>query len=210
MPTALIWGAGGGIGQALVELLTTEQWTVAAVSHRQPQDQTATSYRYEADVADDYAVERTVLAVAQELAPIDLWVYAVGDIAQARVADLNTATWQRLLDANLSGAWRTIHHSLPLLAQQAHLVFIGGYSERLQLPGLAAYAAAKAGLEAFVATLAKEERRRRVTLVRPAAIATPLWRKVPLRMPREAMAATTVARQILDAYHAGHSGQLDL
>ena len=34
------------------------------------------------------------------------------------------------------------------LAERAHLIYLGAYSEKLQLPGLGAYAAAKAGLEA--------------------------------------------------------------
>jgi NAD(P)-dependent dehydrogenase (short-subunit alcohol dehydrogenase family) len=89
-------------------------------------------------------------------------------------------------------------------------VFIGAYSERLQLPGLAAYAAAKAGLEAFAVALSKEERRRRVTLVRPGAVDTPLWEKMPVRLPRSASTADEVAAKILHAHREGHSGVLDL
>ena len=60
------------------------------------------------------------------------------------------------MTANLSGAYLATHHSLPLLAEDAHLVFLGAVSERLRLPGLSAYAAAKAGLEAFGEALGKE------------------------------------------------------
>ena len=90
------------------------------------------------------------------------------------------------------------------------MLAIGAISERMRLPGLSAYAAAKAGLEAFTAALAKEERHRRVTLVRPGAVDTPLWSKMPVRMPRSAALPATVAAQILTAYTSGHSGLLDL
>jgi NAD(P)-dependent dehydrogenase (short-subunit alcohol dehydrogenase family) len=98
----------------------------------------------------------------------------------------------------------------PHLAEEGHLVLLGAISERLRLPGLAAYAAAKAGLEALAATLGKEDRRRRVTLVRPAAIATDLWDKVPLRLPEGAPAPEKVVGRILDAHRSGHKGVLEL
>jgi short-subunit dehydrogenase len=87
---------------------------------------------------------------------------------------------------------------------------LGAVSERLRLPKLSAYAAAKAGLEAFVEALRKEERRRQVMLVRPAAVATPLWDKVPMSLPTNAPSPEKVAKRILKAYHEGHTGQLDL
>ena len=210
MSTALIWGASGGIGRALVARLHAEHWVVGAVS-RHPDDLAdLTPHRYPADVADDFAVRQTVFTVAQELPEIDLWVYAAGDILSNKVAEMDAAAWRRILDANLTGAYLTTHHSAPLLAEQAHLVYIGAYSERLRLPGLSAYAAAKAGLEAFVEALAKEERRRRVTLVRPGAVDTPLWSKMPVRMPRSAATPDAIAERIFAAYTGGHSGLLDL
>ena len=114
------------------------------------------------------------------------------------------------MDANLTGAFLATHYSVPLLAEDAHLVFLGAYSERLRLPGLAAYAAAKAGLEAFVAALAKEERRRRVTLVRPGAVDTPLWNKMPVRLPRSALTPDDLAQRILAFHEAGSSGILEM
>jgi short-subunit dehydrogenase len=58
--------------------------------------------------------------------------------------------------------------------------------------------------------LAKEERRKRVTVVRPGAVATSFWNKVPLRLPADATSPEKVAQKILDAYQSGHKGQLDL
>jgi NAD(P)-dependent dehydrogenase (short-subunit alcohol dehydrogenase family) len=119
-------------------------------------------------------------------------------------------TWQHIMDANLNGVYVTLHASLPLLSEDAHIVLLGAVSERLRLPGLAAYATAKAGLEAFATVLGKEERRRRVTVVRPAAVETPLWDKVPFRMPAHALAPEELAGRILEAHAAGHKGVLDL
>jgi NAD(P)-dependent dehydrogenase (short-subunit alcohol dehydrogenase family) len=90
------------------------------------------------------------------------------------------------------------------------MIFLGAVSERLRLPRLSAYAAAKAGLEAFVEVLTKEERKRQVILVRPAAVDTPLWEKVPFKLPAGAVSPDEVAERILSAYRDGHRGQLDL
>jgi NAD(P)-dependent dehydrogenase (short-subunit alcohol dehydrogenase family) len=210
--TGLVWGAAGGIGRALVERLSADGWTVGAVSR------TAVAWpqtlqvggSFEADVADDFSVQRAAYAAAQELPPVDLLIYAAGDIVSAQVSVMEDTTWRRILDANLSGAFRVVRHSLPLLADSAYIVLIGAYSERLALPGLSAYAAAKAGLATFAAALAKEERKRRILLVRPGAVATPLWDKASLRLPRDAASPGAVAAKILQACRDGQTGVLDL
>ena len=210
MPTSLIFGASGGIGRALVQKLTGDGWTVGAVS-RHPHDLAdLTEFRYTADIADAFAVQQAVYATAQELPPVDLWIYAAGDILSMPVAEMTADAWQRVLTANLSGAYLATHYSLPLLAERAHLMYIGAYSEKLRLPGLTAYAAAKAGLEAFTAALAKEQRKLRVTVVRPGAVDTPLWRKMPARLPKNAMTPDVLAEHIIAAYHAGTEGALDV
>ena len=210
MPTSLIFGASGGIGRALVQRLRNDGWTVGAVS-RHPDDLAdLTEFRYAADVADAFAVQQAVYATAQELPPVDLWIYAAGDILSSPVAEMTPDAWQRILTANLSGAYLATHYSLPLLAERAHLMYIGAYSEKLRLPGLTAYAAAKAGLEAFATALAKEQRKLRITVVRPGAVDTPLWSKMPARLPKNAMTPDALAEHIVAAYHAGAVGALDV
>ena len=112
--------------------------------------------------------------------------------------------------ANLTGAFYSIHYSLPLLRENAHIFFIGAISERLQLPGLSAYAAAKTGLEAFATSLRKEQRKKRVTVVRPGAVKTSFWDKVPMKLPSDAASPAKVAQKILEAYQQGQQGFLDL
>jgi 3-oxoacyl-[acyl-carrier protein] reductase len=208
--TALIWGAAGGIGRALAAHLVASGWQVLAVARRAETLAGLTPHVFEADVTVLPQVEAAVAAIAQEVEAVDLFAYTAGDIAAAPVARLTPADWQRILAANLTGAFLTTHASLPLLAPEAHLVFVGAISERLRLPGLSAYAAAKVGLEAFAAVLAKEERRRRVTVVRPAAVDTPFWERSPFRKPAGALSPEIVADRILAAYRDGHSGTLDL
>lgn len=210
MPHALIWGAAGGIGRALTTRLSTSGWNVHAVVRRSAGPIPGVAQVVEADVADSFAVQNAVLAIAQVVSEINFSIYAVGDILSADCESLPSDVWRRVIDANLTGAYLTTQHSLPLLAPDAHLVFIGAMHERMRLPGLAAYVAAKAGLEAFAESLSKEQRGRRVTVVRPGAVDTPFWRKVPFRLPKNALTPEAVAEGIVDAYVSGQQGLLEL
>lgn len=210
MKTAMIWGAAGGIGRALVEALAADEWSVVALSRHEDELASLTPYSIYVDVADSFSVQRAAQAAAFEVDEIDLWLYTAGDIAAAPVEDMAPELWNRILAANLTGAYLAARYSMPLLAPTSHLFFIGAVSERLRLPGLAAYAVAKAGLEALGDVLRKEQRRRRVTVVRPAAVVTSLWDKVPMRLPKDSPPPSEVAARILTAYRDGHTGTLDL
>lgn len=210
MTRALVWGASGGIGRALVEALRAEDATVLAASRRPEGLADLTPYVLQGDASDADDVRRVMLEACQVVDEIDLFVYAAGDIAREGVGTMAPEAWARILGANLDGAFLSTHAALPHLAEDAHLIYLGAQSERMRLPGLSAYAAAKAGLEAFAATLAKEERGRRVTVVRPGAVDTPFWEKVPFRLPADAPPPEKVARRILEAHRAGEGGTLDL
>ncbi len=210
MKTAMIWGAGGGIGGALTSALAAGEWKLTAVARGPQVGVHPTAHLLEADFSNAWEVEQAVQGAAMEVEKVDLWIYCAGDITAEKVQEMEPETWARILDANLSGAYLALHHSMPLLAEDAVLVLIGAVSERLRLPGLSAYAAAKAGLEAFADALAKEERKKRVILVRPGVVETRFWEKVPFQQPKDAAPPEKVAARILGAVRDGHAGRLDL
>lgn len=210
MKTAIIWGAAGGIGRAVAEELATNGWQIVAVSRQDSLVSDSNALAIHADFGSAFSVQQAIQAAAFEVDSVDILIYAAGDIVSSTVDEMEPEIWNRILTANLTGAYLTTHFSLPLLAPDAHIVLIGAISERLHLPGLSAYAAAKAGLEAFADTLRKEQRKRRVTIVRPSAVDTPLWEKVPMRVPKDAPSPAKVAKRILEAYVQGHTGVLDL
>ena len=208
--TAMIWGVNGGIGRAIATELKLAGWTIIGICRQPAAMAGQLDHTFAADVSREFEVQTAVRAASLEVDQIDLWIYAVGDIETTAVADLDSTSWQRQLDANLTGPFLATKHSLPLLADDAHLVYLGAVSERLKLPKFSAYVAAKAGLEAFVTSLQKELRGKKITLVRPGAVATPFWDKLPLRLPKDAAPPEKVAKRILAAYEEGHSGQLDM
>ena len=210
MTTAMVWGAAGGIGRAVARRLLGEGWEVIMLARDGHALGDLADDVIEVDVTRALDVAEAMMLAGQRVDQVDLMVYAAGDIASSRVDAMSSETWIRIVDANLTGAYLAVHYSLPLLAPDAHIVLLGAVSERLRLPGLSSYAAAKAGLEAFADVLRKEERTRRVTVVRPAAVETALWDKVPLKLPAHAASPLDVAEKILMAYQEGHPGMLDL
>ena len=210
MSNAMIWGASGGIGQALTKLLISKGWTVAAIARHPVDLDQPNVHIITTDVSSTFDIQAAITATSQIIDEVDLWVYTVGDIISTKVETMSPEICQRILNANLTGAISATHFSLPLLATDAHLMYIGAISERLRLPGLGAYAAAKVGLEAFVEVLGKEQRKRRVSNIRPSAVDTPMWKKVPMPLPKGAASPQVIAKQILDAFDQKQTGTLDL
>ncbi|MGD9092619.1 MAG: SDR family NAD(P)-dependent oxidoreductase [Anaerolineales bacterium] len=210
MKNAIIWGASGGIGRAILNKLNDDGWTSIAVVRDSNSIASRADYVFEIPFDDPGRIEEAAYLISQEVGDIDIWCYAAGDILDAKVSEMAPRDWNRIIMANLTSAFYAIHYSLPLLSVDAHILFIGAVSERLRLPRLSAYSASKAGLEALAVALSKEERKKRITVVRPAAVATPLWDKVAFRLPANTATPEKVAAKILEAYHSGHQGQLDL
>jgi NAD(P)-dependent dehydrogenase (short-subunit alcohol dehydrogenase family) len=207
--TALIWGANGGIGRALVSSLVAQGWQVLAAGRDTDQLEGLTDHVFDVEFLDAGSLQSAISAISQVVEEIQLWIYAAGDITSQPVGEMSLQTWRRILDANLSGAFLATQASLPLLAKDAHLFYLGAIHERLRLPGLSAYAAAKAGLEAF-AEVVRKETRRKVTVLRPAAVDTAFWKKVPFRLPPHHLKPDDVAERLLQAYQNGETGTLDL
>ncbi len=210
MRTAMIWGANGGIGKAMISRLQKEEWDIVAIGKDVDQIKGPVRLAIQADMTDAVSVYDAILSVSYEIDEIALSIYAVGDIVSDKVDTMGPDEWNRIIAANLTGAYLTTHYSLPLLAQDAYMIFLGAVSERLRLPGLSAYAASKSGIEAFVETLWKEQRKRRIMLVRPGAVRTPLWDKVPLNLPKNAATPEKIAARVIEASFKGYTGVLDL
>ncbi|MDW8234550.1 MAG: SDR family NAD(P)-dependent oxidoreductase, partial [Roseiflexaceae bacterium] len=187
MQTALIWGAAGGIGRALVDTLSEHGWRVLGIVRDASALSGTAAEAYSADLARDADVAAAALWAAQQSdGVVNLWVYAAGDMLGKPLADTTASEWDRILSANVTGAHLAVTHSLALVPAGGHLVFIGAYVDRIMLPKLGAYAASKAALDAYVTVLGKEVRDRRITNVRVGAVDTPLWLKAPFRLPKGA------------------------
>ena len=210
MKKVIIWGSEGGIGQALVQRFLNEKWEVAALARELTPLSREATWSLEVDFSNAGEMDQAGKWLQENLRSVDLMVYAAGDINSQKIAESDPQRWQQILDNNLTGIYHGLRISLPVLTEEAHIFLLGAVSERLQLPGLSAYAAAKAGLEALAVSLSKEERKKKVTVVRPGAVDTSLWDKVPFKKPAHTYSPEQVAERIWEAYQEGHKGKLDL
>ena len=104
------------------------------------------------------------------------WANA-GISAFGPVSALDPDTWRRVVDVNLLGAFETLRASLPAVtARRGHLAVTCSLASFSHQPGVSAYAASKAGLEALANALRIEVADQGVTVgtIHPGYVQTPL------------------------------------
>lgn len=210
MPDALIWGASGGIGRALTTHLKQEGWRVFGIARDETRILDHVDHKYEFDAENPDSILYSVPLIAQETDGIDLMVYAAGGIRANPLEKQDPQDWNSVIAANLTGAYLTARSSLNLMRTGGHMMFIGAYVDKITLPRMGAYTSAKAGLERMVTILQKENRKIKITLVRPPAVDTPFWENVPFKLPDGALKPAQVAQAIVQYYEADGSGELSL
>ncbi|MBW4435678.1 MAG: SDR family NAD(P)-dependent oxidoreductase [Pleurocapsa minor GSE-CHR-MK-17-07R] len=210
MPEALIFGASGGIGAALVTTLKARGWKVYAAARDESRipDVADTTFAFEA--GKPFTFSHIAMMIAQESDGLDLVVYAAGSMQPLLVDQFDGDAWAEVFAANLGGAQQAARASIPLLREGGHFMAIGAYTDKLVLPKFGAYAAAKSALATMLGVLAKENRRFKFTVVRPGAVDTGFWSRVPFSLPKSAMQPAQVAEAIAAHVEAGGSGTLDL
>lgn len=207
---ALIWGASGGIGSALVTTLKQEKWRVFAAGRNTDHIPAEADYKLRFDADDPQTLRDVNYTVANDSRGIDLMVYAAGSLKSGPISEFSLEDWLGVLSGNVTGAFLAASHSLEAMQPEGHMMFIGAYIDHLILPRMGAYAVAKAAIEPLVAVLRKENRRLRFTIVRPGAVDTDLWNNAPFRKPASAKAPQSVARAILEHHQSGAAGDLNL
>ena len=210
MPDALIWGASGGMGQALINGLNSSGWRVFAASRDKETIPDGVFERCRFDATDYSAIRDIAIDLAHQTSGLDLCVYAAGELQADLLSKMSPEGWSAVLDSNLNGAFLTISQTVHLIKEGGQATFIGAYIDHLILPKMGAYAVAKAGLEPMVSVLQKENRKVNFTLVKPGAVATDFWNNVPFRMPADAKSPDVVAQAIVTQYENGQRGVLAL
>ena len=201
--TAVVTGAGSGVGRAVVLALAKEGWNVALLGRRvEPLKETiALSSANEGklvaigcDVASEADVTRMSDEVRRVLGPVSALVNSAGiNVPKRALADLSVEDYRKVVDVNLTGAFLCIHAFLPDMraAGSGTIVNVisdaGLYANRISG---AAYIAAKFGLTGLTATINAEERKNgiRACALLPGEINTPLLDKRPVPPPMEARA----------------------
>ncbi len=170
---ALVTGGSRGIGAAVCLELARRGADVAFIYRQRDREAEATAAQIralgaralalKADLADAGAVGAAVDRAAAELGGLDVLVQAAGAMgAWHETAELSTDDWDRYLAVDLSGAFYVIRASLPHLrrAGGGAIVAVSSIAAQMCQARNVQGAAAKAGLEAMVRVVAREEGRR--------------------------------------------------
>ncbi len=209
MTNALIFG-GGGIGQAVASALVKTGTRVVLVSRDEGLARRLGVEGHTADLSVEAQVDELCLWVSKEVGQVDLLVAALGRMNGRRLEALSSGDVLRLMVDNFVATHAAVTRATPLLSPSAHRFLCGAFVERLALPGLGAYAAAKAAVDAWARVLMKEERAIKTTLLRLPAVDTPLWGQAPFPLPKGALVASAVADALIAAWHEGKTGVVDV
>lgn len=196
--TALITGAGSGMGRAIAVELGRAGLKVALVGrHRETLEETRREMDAEqtlvapCDVADREQVRKTVEQVLAELGSIDVLVCNAGiNVPKRSLEALDPADWDRMLATNLTGAFNLVHFVLPSMRQREHglIIQVSSISGiRASVLGGAGYTASKFGQTALGLCIGREERLRGIksTVIYPGEVNTPILDRRPVPVPEE-------------------------
>jgi NAD(P)-dependent dehydrogenase (short-subunit alcohol dehydrogenase family) len=167
---AIVTGAGGAIGSALVAELRGRGWDVVGL------DLAAADGVLACDVTSEDSVREAVAAAIERLGGLDALVNNAGLGGPASAGAMPDEHVRRMVDVNLFGAWRTTAAAIDALVHsRGEVVFVGSRMAFLGLPLGAAYGVSKRGLTAYADALRAEYGTHvGVTCVHPAFIRTPI------------------------------------
>ena len=161
--TVLITGAARGLGAETARRVAARGANVALVGLEPEELQRVAAQcgsgaaAFECDVTDWQALERAVEGTVERFGGIDVVMANAGIAPAGMVRSVDPAAFERTVEINLLGVWRTVRTSLPQVVERKGYVLVtASLAAAIHGPGMAAYSAAKAGAEAFADCLRTE------------------------------------------------------
>lgn len=184
--TAVVTGAGRGIGEAIAKRLASEGASVAVVSRTEANSQKVAdainaSYpgkakAYAVDVADGPSVKALGEKVLSEFDRVDILVNNAGVTRDTLVMRMSDEEWDTVLNTNLKGAFHCMQvFQRPMIRQRSgRIISISSVIGLVGNSGQANYAASKAGLIGLTKSVARELASRSITVnaVAPGFVVT--------------------------------------
>jgi 3-oxoacyl-[acyl-carrier protein] reductase len=181
MRRALVTGGASPLGEAICRQLAADGLHVVVHAHASADRAAALAAELggEAITCDitDIGATAAALAPVLEQGPVQVLVHNAGSHDDVPLAGMTEAQWRGVLDVSLTGFFAAVRPLiLPMMSTRwGRVVAVSSVSARLGNRGQVNYAAAKAGLEGAVRSLAREVATRGITAnaVAPGVIASP-------------------------------------
>jgi NAD(P)-dependent dehydrogenase (short-subunit alcohol dehydrogenase family) len=200
--TAIVTGAGSGVGQAVALRMGSEGWTVALIGRtvanleatkQQAGEHASNFYLFPCDIANATAVDAVVAeAVARFDGSIAALINCAGtNITNRSLSVLNVDDFHDVMATNLAGAFYFVRATLPTMRTAGRGTIVNIISDAGLIANSkagAAYVASKFALSGLTHSINLEERANgiRACAIYPGDIATPLLDKRPVPPPPEA------------------------
>ncbi|MDT5370776.1 MAG: hypothetical protein QOC62_5207 [Mycobacterium sp.] len=206
MPTALITGAGGGLGSAIAAALAPTHTLLLAGRPSKRLDDVARRLGA-GTVALDLADTQDIQALAAHsdiVDALDVLVHNAGVAFPDLFVESRIHDWRTTFEVNVIGPVALTHALLPALRRaKGQVIFVNSGAGLNVLAGMASYSASKFALRAFADSLRAEEPTLRVTSVHPGRVATAMQRQLiefegGKYDPKHFLRPETVARAIAD------------
>ncbi|HEX7289873.1 MAG TPA: SDR family oxidoreductase [Conexibacter sp.] len=158
-----VTGAARGIGAAAAKQLAAQGAKVALVG-LEPEELARVAGEcgpdaawFAADVTDTAALEAAVQGTVERFGGIDVVIANAGIGTGGPVRSIDPATWERVVEVNLLGSWRTVRAALPhVIERRGYVLQVASVAAIAHAPFMSAYCASKAGVEAFADCLRTE------------------------------------------------------
>jgi len=199
--SAVVTGAGSGVGRAMVLLLVEHGWRVALIGRREEtlketmslaKDKASRCLAYPCDISKPEMVSAMGKAVSKALGEVEVLVNAAGTNTPARsLKELSFDKYRELVDTNLTGAYLCVQAFLPAMRERRSGMIINIVSDSAKQASAKAgpaYVVSKFGLLGLTQSINAEERANgvRACAILPGDIDTPLLDKRPAPPPAEA------------------------
>lgn len=176
--TALVTGAAGGIGAAVVRSLRAEGVRVA-VADREVAGLAAEAH-LPGDLRDAAYCDGLPGAVAAALGRLDIVVNNAGVITRGRVDETTDADWDLSLGVNVQAPFRICRAAIPLMAAQGGgaIVNVASCWGLRPGPGHAVYCMTKAAIASLTQCMGMDHAHQgiRINAVAPNEVNTPMLR----------------------------------
>jgi 3-oxoacyl-[acyl-carrier protein] reductase len=182
--SALVTGAGRGIGRAIALALAREGAGVTLVARTSGDLESLVSeiqaaggqaVAHPGDVRDPKLAAAAVARAEKAHGRLQILVNNAGVGEHKPVAETTDEDWARILDTNLSAVFRFTRAALPQLTNGGgHVFMISSLAGVNPIAGMSAYCASKAGLDHFTACLMLEVRQQgvKVSTLAPGSVDT--------------------------------------
>ena len=174
--TAVVTGAGRGIGRAIALRFASEGARVACVSRTEENANKVSdeinalradsAKAYAVDVADHAAVQKMGARILEEFGRTDILVNNAGMTRDALMMRMSLEDWDAVINTNLRGAFSFSHALVRAMTKQrsGRIINISSVIGLMGNAGQTNYAASKAGLIGLTKSLARELASRNITV----------------------------------------------